>query len=176
MLRKQRAVPRCERIPVPADLREECPAALGAAGHDPAAPTAWIAEGLLIYLSQEDMERLPARIGARSAAGSGLGTTLGPRGVAGRFAADAAPGSAASLWVSETPDDPVAWLAGHGWDAETRTFRERAAAYGRPLITPPRHEERPGRSGLGNPPVGAGPPGCRGPGAAGPAGHALYIA
>ncbi|MFI6254013.1 SAM-dependent methyltransferase, partial [Streptomyces sp. NPDC051016] len=57
---------------------------------------------------------------------------------------DAEPGSAASMWVSEMPDDPVAWLAGHGWDADTHTLRERAAAYGRPINTPPRQEERPG--------------------------------
>ncbi|MEU7414836.1 SAM-dependent methyltransferase, partial [Streptomyces sp. NPDC042638] len=46
--------------------------------------------------------------------------------------------------VSEMPDDPVAWLAGHGWEADSRTLRECAAAYGRPLDTPPRGEERPG--------------------------------
>lgn len=74
------------------DLREDRPRALAAAGHDPAVPTAWIAEGLLIYL----------------------------------------------------PDDPVGWLAGHGWAADSHTLRERAAAYGRPISTPPQPEERPG--------------------------------
>jgi hypothetical protein len=45
-----------------------------------------------------------------------------------RFGADAVPGSAASMWVSEMPDDPVGWLAGHGWEADSHTLRERAAA------------------------------------------------
>ncbi|MFJ9690690.1 class I SAM-dependent methyltransferase [Kitasatospora sp. NPDC101183] len=144
VLREERATARCERITVAVDLREDWPAALAAAGHDPAAPTAWIAEGLLIYLPEEAVELLLTRIGARSAPGSRMGLTLGSRGVIDRFAADAAPGSAASLWVSEMPEDPVAWLAAHGWQAETHTIRERAAAYGRPVAIPPRREEGPG--------------------------------
>ncbi len=144
VLQQERAVARCERITVPVDLREDWPAALAAAGHDPSAPTVWIAEGLLIYLPQDAVELLLARIGAQSATGSRMGLTLGSRGVIERFGADAAPGSAASMWVSEMPDDPVAWLAGHGWEASCHTLRERAAAYGRPISTPPQHEERPG--------------------------------
>jgi hypothetical protein len=42
------------------------------------------------------------------------------------------------------PDDPVRWLAGHGWAAESHTLRERAAAYGRPVSTPPQRAEGPG--------------------------------
>lgn len=140
----ERAVARCERITVAVDLREDWPGALAAAGHDPAQPTVWIAEGLLIYLPQDAVDLLLARIGARSAPGSRMGLTLGSPGVIERFGADAAPGSAASLWVSEMPDDPLGWLAGHGWQAAGHTLRERAAAYGRPVDTPPRSEERPG--------------------------------
>ncbi|MEV5600711.1 class I SAM-dependent methyltransferase [Streptomyces sp. NPDC052299] len=144
VLRQERAVARCERITVAVDLREDWPGALAAAGHDPAAPTVWIAEGLLIYLPQDAVEVLLARISALSVPGSWLGLTLGSRGVIERFAADSEPGSASSMWVSETPDDPVGWLSGYGWRADSHTLRERAAAYGRPLSTPPRHEERPG--------------------------------
>ena len=144
VLRQERAVARCERITVPVDLREDWPGALAAAGHDPAEPTAWIAEGLLIYLPEDAVELLLARISAQSAAGSRMGLTLGSRGVIERFAADAAPGSAASMWVSEMPDDPVGWLAGHGWEASCHTLRERAVAYGRPVSTLPQHEDGPG--------------------------------
>lgn len=114
VLREERAVARCERITVSMDLREDWPNALAAAGHDPdpAVPTAWIAEGLLIYLPEDAVELLPARIAAQAAAGSRMGLTWGSRGVIERFGADAAPGSAASMWVSEMPDDPVGWLAG----------------------------------------------------------------
>lgn len=62
------------------DLREE-PGLLAAAGHDPAAPTAWIAEGLLVCLSEDAVELLLARISTHVAAGSRMGLTLGPRGV-----------------------------------------------------------------------------------------------
>ncbi|MEV0938688.1 class I SAM-dependent methyltransferase [Streptomyces phaeochromogenes] len=144
VLRQERAVARCERITVAVDLREDWPAALAAAGHDPAVPTVWIAEGLLIYLPENAVELLLARISTQSAAGSRMGLTLGSRGVIERFGADAGPGTAASMWVSETPDDPVGWLAGHGWEADSHTLRERAAAYGRPISTPPQREERPG--------------------------------
>ncbi len=144
VLRQERAVARCERITVPVDLRDDWPGALAAAGHDAAAPTVWIAEGLLIYLPEDAVELLLARIGARSAIGSRMGLTLGSRGVIERFGADAVPGSPASMWVSEMPDDPVGWLAGHGWEADCHTLRERAAAYGRPVSTPPQHAEGPG--------------------------------
>lgn len=144
VLREERAVARCERITVPVDLREDWPGALVAAGHDPAVPTVWIAEGLLIYLPEDAVELLLARISAQSAAGSRMGLTLGSRGVIERFGADAVPGSAASMWVSEMPDDPVGWLAGYGWAADSHTLRERAAAYGRPAGTPPQHQEGPG--------------------------------
>ncbi|MFI7340863.1 class I SAM-dependent methyltransferase [Streptomyces sp. NPDC050085] len=144
VLRQERAVARCERIPVAVDLREDWPAALAAAGHDLTVPTVWIAEGLLIYLPEDAVDLLLARIGAQSVPGSRMGLTLGSRGVIERFGADAAPGSAASMWVSEMPDNPVGWLAEHGWDADSRTLRECAAAYGRPIDTPPQREERPG--------------------------------
>lgn len=144
VLRQERAVARCERITVPVDLREDWPGALAAAGHDPALPTVWIAEGLLIYLPQDAVELLLNRIGAQSAPGSRMGLTLGTPGVIKAFGTDAGPGSAASMWVSEMPEDPVGWLAGHGWEAESHTLRERGAAYGRPISTPPQREERPG--------------------------------
>ncbi|MEV7602970.1 SAM-dependent methyltransferase [Kitasatospora sp. NPDC089797] len=144
VLREQGARARCSRSTVAVDLREDWPGALAAAGHDPGEPTVWIAEGLLIYLPREAVDLLLERVGACSAPGSRMGLTLGARGVIERFAADAAPGSAASMWVSEMPEDPVAWLAGHGWQARCHTLRERAAAYGRPVSTPPQHGEGPG--------------------------------
>lgn len=125
------------------DLREDWPGALAAAGPHPAVPTVWLTEGLLIHLPEDAVELRLARISAQSAAGSWMGLTLGSRGVTERFGADAVPGSAASMWVSEMPDDPVGWLAGHGWEAGSHTLRECAAAYDRPISTP-----RSARSGL----------------------------
>ncbi|WP_433549259.1 class I SAM-dependent methyltransferase [Streptomyces sp. CA-294286] len=44
------AVPRATRVPVATDLRDDWAAALTDAGFDPAAPSVWLAEGLLFYL------------------------------------------------------------------------------------------------------------------------------
>ncbi|MFF3608312.1 SAM-dependent methyltransferase [Streptomyces sp. NPDC002463] len=44
------AAPRTKRVPVPADLREDWVTALTSSGFAPAAPSIWLAEGLLFYL------------------------------------------------------------------------------------------------------------------------------
>ncbi|MEU6539031.1 class I SAM-dependent methyltransferase [Streptomyces sp. NPDC047000] len=44
------AIPRTKRVPVPVDLRADWAGALTAVGFDPAAPSVWLAEGLLFYL------------------------------------------------------------------------------------------------------------------------------
>ncbi|WP_459977593.1 class I SAM-dependent methyltransferase, partial [Mycobacterium avium] len=61
------AEPTATRRTIPIDLRGDWPAALSAAGFDPAAPTAWLAEGLLIYLPPEAQDRLFDNITALSA-------------------------------------------------------------------------------------------------------------
>jgi methyltransferase (TIGR00027 family) len=68
------AEPAATRRTVAVDLRDDWPAALKDAGFDPAAPTAWIAEGLLIYLPPEAQDRLFDNITALSAPGSRLAT------------------------------------------------------------------------------------------------------
>jgi len=60
------------------DLRDDWPAALSAHGFDTATPTAWIAEGLLIYLPPDAQDRLFDHITALSAVGSRLATEFMP--------------------------------------------------------------------------------------------------
>jgi methyltransferase (TIGR00027 family) len=72
------ARPTADRHTVGIDLREDWPAALQAAGLDPAAPTAWLAEGLLIYLPAEAQDRLFDDITALSAPGSAVATEYAP--------------------------------------------------------------------------------------------------
>jgi methyltransferase (TIGR00027 family) len=55
---------------VPVDLRFDWPAALTAAGFDTAKPTAWLAEGLLMYLPSDAQDRLFENVTALSAPGS----------------------------------------------------------------------------------------------------------
>ncbi|MER6798560.1 SAM-dependent methyltransferase, partial [Amycolatopsis mediterranei] len=63
VLGRHGAEPACARVVVPADLREDWAAALREAGFDPAVPTAWLAEGLLMYLTPEEAERLLTTVG-----------------------------------------------------------------------------------------------------------------
>ncbi|MBD0710416.1 SAM-dependent methyltransferase [Streptomyces sp. CBMA291] len=44
------AAPRAKRVPVPVDLRADWATALTSTGYNPAAPSVWLAEGLLFYL------------------------------------------------------------------------------------------------------------------------------
>ena len=72
------ARPTAKRRAIPIDLREDWPSALRAAGFDPAAPAAWLAEGLLIYLPPDAQDRLFDQITALSAPGSTLATEFAP--------------------------------------------------------------------------------------------------
>jgi methyltransferase (TIGR00027 family) len=72
------AEPTANRRTVPIDLRADWPAALRTAGLDTAAPTAWLAEGLLIYLPSEAQDRLFDNITALSVPGSAIATEYVP--------------------------------------------------------------------------------------------------
>ncbi|MBW0013761.1 class I SAM-dependent methyltransferase [Mycobacterium sp.] len=72
------AEPTALRRTVAVDLRGDWPAALRAAGLDTTAPTAWLAEGLLIYLPPEAQDRLFDNITALSAPGSTIATEFVP--------------------------------------------------------------------------------------------------
>jgi methyltransferase (TIGR00027 family) len=66
------AEPTAERRTVAIDLRDDWATALQAAGFDPQAPSAWSAEGLLLYLPDEAQDALFDNITALSAPGSRL--------------------------------------------------------------------------------------------------------
>jgi methyltransferase (TIGR00027 family) len=68
------AQPAASRRTVSIDLRDDWPAALRDSGFDSRLPTAWIAEGLLIYLPPDAQDRLFDNITALSAPGSRLAT------------------------------------------------------------------------------------------------------
>ena len=139
VLAAEHAVPGCERLVVPCDLRDDWPAALRGAGLDPARPTAWIAEGLLVYLTPAEVDGLLDTITSLSALGSWLGLTMTTR-----EADQLADTRLATLRQSRAPDDPVGWLAGLGWAADLTDLREVLRAHGRPLPERPEPE----RAGL----------------------------
>jgi methyltransferase (TIGR00027 family) len=68
------AAPTATHRTVSIDLRDDWPKALKDSGFDPTQPTAWSAEGLLIYLPSEAQDKLFDNITALSAPGSRLAT------------------------------------------------------------------------------------------------------
>ncbi|MBB5917712.1 methyltransferase (TIGR00027 family) [Nocardia transvalensis] len=118
-----------ERHEVAVDLRQDWPKALRDNGFDPAAPTAWLAEGLLRYLPADAQDRLFAEVVALSAPGSRMALNIGRDQRADsaeirelqarRSEALAAAGitvDVRDLWYSwEGRSDPRDWFADHGW-------------------------------------------------------------
>ncbi|MFD7920562.1 SAM-dependent methyltransferase [Streptomyces sp. NPDC059740] len=135
VLAEQGAVARCERRTVAADLREDWPGALREAGFDPRQPTAWLVEGLLVYLSAEEAAALLGALGEQSAPGSFL-TFPGARDFRSspllRGTRRAGPKGLADLWRGGLAEDAGPWLARRGWRPQVHDRSEIAAAYGRP--------------------------------------------
>lgn len=138
------AEPTAERRTVAIDLREDWPAALRAAGFDPAAPTAWCAEGLLIYLPPEAQDLLFDNVTALSAPGSTVATEYVP-GLK-NMDADKARASTAvmrehgldldmpSLIYAGERNHVMDYLTSLGWDTTGVPRTELFARYG---VTPP---------------------------------------
>ncbi len=124
------ASPRCERVVVPADLREDWPGLLTSSGFDASTPTAWLAEGVLIYLDADEASRLLRAIGDLSAAGSRLSFERG--GSAARSALPRLEGYT-SLWKGGLGEDAAGRLARNGWRPESHDLSDLAASYGCPI-------------------------------------------
>ena len=134
---------------VPIDLRLDWPAALRDAGFDDTRPTAWLAEGLLMYLPADAQDLLFEQVTALSARGSRVAAeTVGVHSeerraqMRERFKALAAKfGMDESLDVQELMyDDPdradvTRWLNGHGWTAAGVTSQEEMQRLGRWVLT-----------------------------------------
>ncbi|WP_410596331.1 SAM-dependent methyltransferase [Amycolatopsis sp. lyj-23] len=136
VLAEQGAAPSGDRVVVPVDLREDWATALRERGFDPAAPTAWLAEGLLIYLTPEEAEGLLTTVGDLSAPGSRIAfehrADSSPGSMIARAKAAAGGKHVTSLWRGELGGRAPEWLAAHGWEPSTVTRAELATAYGRP--------------------------------------------
>jgi len=139
VLAGQGAVPRCDRRTVTADLRADWPAAVTEAGFDPAAPTAWLAEGLLPYLTDEAIDVLLGHIHKLSAPGSRItadhmpGGTSAIGGSLARQIASRASEELTTIWTAGQQHDPASWLLGHGWTADVSRVSWVASTYGRPM-------------------------------------------
>ena len=128
------AEPTATRRTVSIDLRQDWPTALKAAGLDTTAPTAWLAEGLLIYLPPEAQDRLFDNITALSAPGSTVATEFVPgiidfdfdktSQMANTFRDHGVDIDMGSLVYTGQRNHVVDYLKGKGWDAEGVTRAE----------------------------------------------------
>ena len=135
------ASPTADRRTVSVDLRDDWPATLRAAGFDDAAPTAWSAEGLLVYLPPDAQDRLLDNITELSAPGSRLATEYHPdsgAGIADRATkmSDQWSGlgldlNLADLFYAGERAPVVDYLDQRGWQVSTRTRPEMFAQHGR---------------------------------------------
>ena len=120
---------------VAVDLRDDWPAALRANGFDPDHPTAWIAEGLLMYLPAEAQDRLFDHITALSPPGSRLATEFLPSmdafaGDDGRWKRYGFSDDLAGLVYSGERSHVIEYLQGLGWDVTGNLVQELFEAYG----------------------------------------------
>jgi methyltransferase (TIGR00027 family) len=133
------ASPAADRRTVAIDLRDDWPTALRGSGFDPAAPTAWIAEGLLIYLPPDAQDGLFDNITALSAPGSRLATEhMDIQGSADewtekinersrRMGSDV---NLAELFYTDDRNPVDKYLTSKGWDVTIRPARKAYALNG----------------------------------------------
>ncbi|MEY8018728.1 class I SAM-dependent methyltransferase [Mycobacterium servetii] len=133
------AEPAAQRRTVAIDLRGDWPAALQAAGFDAGRPTAWSAEGLLVYLPPEAQDRLFDNIAALSAPGSRIATEhLDLRNIPSDWAQKLTERSRrlgsninlAELFYTGDRNTAAEYLAGHGWRVDIRTTEQAYAENG----------------------------------------------
>jgi methyltransferase (TIGR00027 family) len=124
---------RCTRTVVPADLRDDWAKALRDSGFRPEEPTAWLVEGLLIYLTSEDADRLLSTVTALSAEGSRVAFERGDRSYQDQAVNSPSMQRYSSLWKGGLGRPASEWLVEHGWQPTEHALGPVAEAYGRPI-------------------------------------------
>jgi methyltransferase (TIGR00027 family) len=136
------AAPAADRRTVSIDLREDWPAALRRSGFDDTQPTAWSAEGLLMYLPPDAQDRLFDNMTALSASGSRLATeyhgddagpTMSERAAQfnKRWATLGCDIDLSGLFFDGERSNVAEYLNDRGWQVSTRPRRDLFADYGR---------------------------------------------
>ncbi len=134
------ATPAVNRRTVSIDLREDWPAALRRSGFDATQPTAWSAEGLLMYLPPEAQDRLFDNITELSAPGSKLATEYHPDSGAtmtqraqefsDRWAKFGCDIELSGLFFEGERSNVVDYLTERGWRVTSRPRRDLFGDYG----------------------------------------------
>ncbi|MGW4096428.1 class I SAM-dependent methyltransferase [Mycobacterium sp. NPDC004974] len=135
--------PTAERREVAIDLRDDWPRALQESGFDPSRPSAWIAEGLLIYLPAAAQEQLFAGIDALAAPGSFVGIEEAVPMPDEAFEAKRAEAVSSgdenaffTLVYNQQHEPADRWFGSRGWDAVPTPLHEYLAEVGRPVPEP----------------------------------------
>ena len=134
------AEPKADRRSIAIDLRNDWPKALLDNGFDATQPTAWIAEGLLIYLPPEAQDLLFDRINELSAPGSRVATEHIPdvtmfsdersEQIRERLKKFGHGIEMKDLIYHGERNHVIEYLTGHGWDVSAMTMQEAYAANG----------------------------------------------
>ncbi len=133
------AVPKAERREVAVDLREDWPQALRDSGFRRSEPSAWIAEGLLIYLPATAQEQLFTGIDSLAASGSHVGIEEGRPMDADAFLAKREegrdiPDHRGEWWqmiYNEQHAPAAQWFSERGWTAVETTLSDYLSVNGR---------------------------------------------
>jgi methyltransferase (TIGR00027 family) len=135
VLADHRVTPRCARTVLPVDLREDWPARLAEHGFDPAQPTAWLIEGLLIYLTAAEAATLLTRLDGISAPGSQLSCEHrdnAANSILRKARASREMDEVTALWKGGLGEDQAGWLDRAGWAVRTHDGGALAQRYHRP--------------------------------------------
>jgi methyltransferase (TIGR00027 family) len=134
------AKPTADRRTVAIDLRADWPKALRDNGFNPKEPTAWIAEGLLIYLPPEAQDLLFDRINELSAPGSRLATEHIPdvsmfadersKQISERMKRYGHDIEMNDLIYHGERSDVLEYLTGHGWEVSAQKTPDAYVANG----------------------------------------------
>jgi methyltransferase (TIGR00027 family) len=134
------AKPTADRRTVAIDLRNDWPKALRDNGFDSTQATAWIAEGLLIYLPSDAQDLLFDRINELSAPGSRVATEHIPdvsmfsdersQQISERLKQYGHDIEMGDLIYHDERSDVIEYLTGHGWDVTAQKTPDAYAANG----------------------------------------------
>ncbi|MDI3313394.1 MAG: class I SAM-dependent methyltransferase [Mycobacterium sp.] len=136
------AQPRAERREVAVDLREDWLQALRDNGFDPSRPSAWLAEGLLVYLPATAQEQLFIGIDTLAVCGSRVAVEDGAPMKPDEFAAAVEQERAAGdrlffqLIYNERCAPADKWFGDRGWTTSMTPLAGYLRGLGRPLPPP----------------------------------------
>ena len=146
VLEAQGAQPHAERREIAVDLREDWPQALRDNGFDEAKPSAWIAEGLLIYLPASAQEQLFTGVDSLASPGSHVavedGTPLDPDEFSAAVEEERAAAAQGDrrvffqLVYNEQHAPATEWFGQHGWTAVGTRLADYFREVGRPVPAP----------------------------------------